>query len=86
MDEGQQIPVEQKALQNQTELTGDLTRGEAESPWQMPQATASSGIYRGNETAEAASGEEEWQPWVAGSCWDNRHCRNIQGLAVIRPL
>lgn len=78
------MPAEQKALQNQ--FTGDLMRGEAESPGQMPQVKANSGIYKGNETAEAASGEEEGHPWAAGSSWDDRHHGSIRGFAMIRPL
>lgn len=86
MDECQQIPAEQKVLPNQPEFTEDLKRGEVESSGHMPQMKASSGIYKGKEIAEAASGEEEWHPWVAGSSWDERHHRSIRGFAVIRPL
>lgn len=67
VDECQQIPAEQKVLPKQPEFTEDLMRGEVEGSGHMPQVKGSSGIYKGKETAEAASGEEEWHPWVAGS-------------------
>lgn len=61
-------------------------RGEAESPGQMPQVKANSGIYRGNETVESASREKEGHLWAVGICWEDRHCGSIRGLAVIRLL
>lgn len=86
VDECQQIPAEQKVLPNQPEFTKDLMREEAESSGHMPQVKDNSGLYKGKETAQAVSGEEEWHLRAAGSSWDDRHRGSIRGFAVIQPL